>query len=129
MNAVVATHKAKQAYQSTQVENEDPVGLVVRLYDAMIGSLNRGAESMEVGRVGEAYEAVRLATDVIGQLQATLDLEQGGEIAANLDRLYVYCRREVLEAHVNLEADKLRGVSRLLTPLRDAWSEARTKIQ
>ncbi|MBP7149667.1 MAG: flagellar export chaperone FliS [Acidobacteria bacterium] len=126
MSVMVADH-ARRAYQTSQVQVEDGIGLVVQLYDGMIGFLGRGAELLRAQRLPEAGAQIRRATDIIGELQAVLDLDRGGEIAFNLDRIYVYCRRRIMEGHLQNDAAALDEVSRLLAPLRDAWSEAHDK--
>ena len=127
MNQVLVAQRARQAYQVAQVDSEDRMGLIVRLYDGMLGFLRRGAEAVSAGERREAAEAVRRATEIIGELQAVLNLEEGGEIASNLDRLYSYARRRVIESHAAADPAGLLEVVRLLTPLRDAWSEANVR--
>lgn len=127
MSTVVQAERARRAYQTTQVQMEDPLGLVVRLYDGMLMFLRRGAECLATGQRASASEAIRRAADIVGELQAVLDLQEGGEVAANLDRLYAYARRRIMESHLGADPAGLDEVVRLLTPLRDAWAEARDK--
>ncbi len=56
-----------------------------------------------------------------------LDLDRGAEVASNLDRIYSYCRRRIMEAHLQSDPTKLREIATLLGPLRDAWDEAHQK--
>lgn len=119
--------RARQAYQATQVQMEDPIGLVVQLYDGMLGFLRRAADHLECREAKSASDRIRRAADIIGELQAVLDMERGGEVAHNLDRLYAYCRRRVMEGHLRADPSALREVASLLEPLRDAWAEARLK--
>ncbi len=127
MSTAVLTERARRAYQTTQVQMEDPLGLVVRLYDGMLMFLRRGAECLATGQRVQASEQIRRAADIVGELQAVLDLQEGGEVAANLDRLYAYVRRRIMESHLGSDPAGLEEVVRLLTPLRDAWAEARGK--
>jgi flagellar protein FliS len=127
MTVAVASDRARQAYQANQVVEQHPMDLVVMLYDGLLGFLDRGAKAVEAGDPPAASEGFRRATDIIGELQAVLDMEAGGEIATNLDRIYTYCRRRVMHGHVNMDADAVREVIELLAPLRDAWSDARDK--
>ncbi|MDQ7006569.1 MAG: flagellar export chaperone FliS [Acidobacteriota bacterium] len=127
MNQFMLTQKARQAYQATQIEADDPMGLVVRLYDGMIGFLHRGADALAGGDPARAAEPIRRATDIVGELQAVLNIDAGGEVAVNLDRIYSYCRRQIMQAHLDKDPAGLREVAELLTPLRDAWAEAREK--
>ena len=127
MNQALMTQKARQAYQTTQLEADDPLGLVVKLYDGTIGFLNRGADALGAGDYPRAVEPIRRATDIIGELQAVLDLDAGGEVAVNLDRIYSYCRRRIMESHLQSDPAGLREIADLLVPLRNAWSEAQAK--
>jgi flagellar secretion chaperone FliS len=119
--------RARQAYQTNQVQMEDRIGLVIRLYDGLLSFLRRGAEALAAGKRAEAADPVRRAADIIGELQAVLNLRAGGEVAFNLDRIYSYCRRRLMESHLQSNPDGLNEIVRLLTPLRDAWVEARVK--
>lgn len=127
MNQAVMTQAARRAYQATQLQQEDGVSLVVQLYDGMLGYLRRGADMMADRNALGAAESVRRAVDIVGELQAVLDLERGGEIAANLDRLYTYCRRRIMESHLAADPSGLQEVAKLMAPMRDAWAEARVK--
>lgn len=127
MSQAVVQDRARRAYQATQIQTDDPLGLVVRLYDGMLAFLRRGADRIEARQLGEAADPIRRASDIVGELQAVLDMERGGEIARNLDRLYSFCRRRIMESHLQASPAGLREVARLLEPLRDAWAEARLK--
>lgn len=127
MNQSLLAEQARRAYQVTAIQQDDPLGLVVRLYDGMIGFLRKGADHLQGGRRGPAAEPIRKAADVVGELQAVLDLRRGGEVAFNLDRIYSYCRRRIMEAHLQGDPGGLNEIADLLTPLRDAWTEARLK--
>jgi flagellar protein FliS len=118
---------ARRAYQSTQVQAGDPIGLIVQLYDGVLAFLLGAAERFDAGDRAGGSEKIRRATDIIGELQAVLDMERGAEVAINLDRIYSYCRRRIMEAHLRRESAGLREVIDLLAPLRDAWAEARGK--
>ncbi len=123
MNLSLA-ERARHAYQTNEVRMDDPLGLVVKLYDGMLMFLRRGAELLDAGQRVPAAEPIRRATDIVGELQAVLNLEEGKDVARNLDRIYSYCRRRIMESHLQADAAGLHEVVGLLTPLRDAWSEA-----
>jgi flagellar secretion chaperone FliS len=57
----------------------------------------------------------------VAELQNTLDLERGGEVAATLDGLYDYMSRRVLEATSLNDAARIEEVRRLLETLRESW--------
>lgn len=127
MSQLLMAERARQAYQTNQVSMDDPMGLVVRLYDGMIGFLRRGADMLSAGQKAAAVEPIRRATDIVGELQTVLNLKEGGDVAFNLDRIYSYCRRRIMESHLQADPAGLLEIVRLMTPLRDAWAEARLK--
>ncbi len=127
MSYGVLAERARRAYQTTQLQMDDPLGLVIQLYDGMLMFMRRGSDLLAQGQRVAAAEPIRRATDVIGELQAVLNLKEGGDVAFNLDRIYSYCRRRVMESHLSGDPAGLNEIVRLLTPLRDAWSQAREK--
>jgi flagellar protein FliS len=54
-------------------------------------------------------------------LQASLNVEAGGEIGERLHALYSYMTRRLLEANVQQSEDMLVEVDRLLATLEEAW--------
>ncbi len=124
----LAVDRARQAYQVSQLHAEDSMGLIVRLYDGMLSFLEQGATHLDERDFASAATFIRKGGDIIGELQAVLNMEEGGEISSNLDRIYAYCRRRLMESHIHTDSEGLREVVRLLEPLRDAWVEARAKI-
>jgi flagellar protein FliS len=62
-------------------------------------------------------------------LQGSLDLEKGGEIAANLADLYEYCTRRLMHANLKNDVEAIREVKRLMGEIREAWSQVPELIQ
>jgi len=68
------------------------------------------------------HARLRQAESILAHLQGTLDLEQG-EVAQNLLSIYLFCRRHLNEARVELDPVKIEQVDNLLMTLRDAWDQ------
>jgi flagellar protein FliS len=66
-------------------------------------------------------EQIGKAVDIIGGLREGLNQEAGGEIAANLDALYDYLQRRLLQANLNSDITILDEVTHLLRPIKEAW--------
>lgn len=121
------TDRGIEAYRLNQLElsinSAEPVELIVLLYDGAIGSVRRAVLLLSASDVpGKAREITR-ATNIISELRAVLNLEKGGEIAANLAALYDYLRGQLLQANLKNSVEKLEEVAALLTDLRGAWAE------
>jgi flagellar protein FliS len=56
-------------------------------------------------------------------------MDQGGEIAANLERLYTHCMIRLIDVDRHNSADAANEVIRLLTPLRDSWAALADKSE
>jgi len=114
-----------KAYQTTgahgQVAAADPQRLIALL---LAGAIDRIAEARghlarsDVARKGEALGR---AVAIIGELNGSLDLARGGEIAANLRSLYDYAGRRLTEANLRNDASVLDEVAGLLREVKAGW--------
>ena len=66
-------------------------------------------------------EQIGKAIDIIGGLREGLNLEVGGEIAANLDALYDYIQRRLLEANLHSDIAILDELANVLRPIKEGW--------
>jgi flagellar secretion chaperone FliS len=106
--------------QLTAVSAASPVGLIVLAYDRLIDHLNIAAEQIALGQ--DSGETCAKAIDLIDLgLRASLNLREGGEIAANLNALYAWALNEILMGRLRKDAEKIRSVVRVLIPLAEAW--------
>lgn len=110
-----------QAYRQNQVHQASPVELVVMLYDRVILDLKTACTRLGEGNVKEKGKLVCHAVDIIAELQAVLDKEQGGEIAAKLDQLYTYMLGRITQANYDNDPKLFTEVIRLLEELQTGW--------
>lgn len=111
------------AYQQTQVQCGTPLELVVKLYDAAITNLVKARESLATGDLRAKRDAVSRAMAIVSELQSSLDLKDGGEIATRLDALYIYISGRILDFNVQRNVASLEEAHRLLVTLRDGWQQ------
>ena len=116
-----------QAYQTNAIHTAPPEQLVVMLYDGCLRFLRRAEKAAESGQAAGVTEAIARATAIIMELNATLDMERGGEIATNLRSLYFFLHRHLLEASKEASPEKIRQALGLVGDLRDAFAEAAKK--
>jgi len=119
----VAAYAAPQSYQQNAVLTATPGRLVVMLYDGAGRFLRRGAMAMRDRDLEGANGALQRPEAIVDHLLATLDYDRGGEIATSLRDLYLFCRRELNDARIAREADRIDTVAELLGELREAWAE------
>ena len=119
----MAAYAAPQSYQQNAVMTAPPGRLVVMLYDGADRFLRRAALAMEKGDIARSNEALQRGEAILDELLVTLDFENGGEIAASLRDLYLFCRRHLNEARTEKSPEKIEAVVGLLAELRDAFAQ------
>ena len=117
-------YASPQAYRQNSVMTASPGQLVVMLYDGMARFLKQAEIAAEEGAWGQATSRMTKADAILDELLVTLDLEAGGEVAARLQGIYVFCKRLLIESRIERSPDPLRQAARLLAELREAWAEA-----
>jgi flagellar protein FliS len=121
-------HAAKlAAYSSASahggVAAADPHRLVLMLMDGALERLAGARGCMERKDIGGKATLLNRAIQIIGELRGSLDSTKGAEIAANLDALYDYMCRRLLQASSKNDVKILDEVAKLLREIRDAWSQ------
>jgi flagellar protein FliS len=126
----LATYAGNQtaAYKQQSILTAPPGRLVVMLYDGCLRFLRRAEAAAEAGERPRMTDGVSRATAIIMELNATLDMERGGEIAANLRSLYFFLHRHLIDASREGSADKVRQAITLVAELRGAFAEAAKKV-
>ena len=114
--------QAATAYRQTETESRTPLELVVMLYDGALQHITAARAAMARGDAATGTRANSRALAIIGELQNTLDVERGGEVAKSLDELYRYLASCLVDASFRRDAAPLEEAARILKPLRDAWS-------
>jgi len=110
-------------YRETAIRTANPMELVVILYDGAIQSLHEAQAHLSGRNIAARVRNINRAVSIVSELQASLNLSEGGEIAVSLDRLYTYMKRRIFTANLEQKAGPLVEVIQLLENLRSAWSE------
>ena len=116
-------------YQKVNVTSEvldaDPHRLIQLLMEA---ALTRMAQSKGAIQRKDMEEKARLlgrVNEIIQTLQSSLDHTQGGELAGNLDRLYDYMIRRILEASSHNDTVMIDEVMGLMLEIKTGWDGIR----
>ena len=113
--------KKVSAYQDTAVTTQSKGRLIVLLYDGAIKFMKLAIRELEASNYEEKGKYIARAKDIINELNMVLDTETGGEIAANLRRLYLFMNRRLTEANTKKDPQGIREVIKLMEELNKSW--------
>lgn len=106
----------------SQINGATPHQLIVLLYDGAINAMKRAEIYFQSGNIPRRGEMISRAINIIDNgLRAGLDHEKGGQIAEELESLYEYISRTLLEANVTKSGEKLPHLIALMTEMSETW--------
>ena len=114
---------ARLSYREAAVRGASPVRLVILLYEQILEDVRNALAAQKEGDIEGRTRAINHAILVVGHLQTSLDREQGGKVAVQLDEFYNVLRAALVEAHCRQSTSALEKQISLLMGLRDAWCE------
>ncbi len=106
----------------TGVTGADRTRLILMLFDGLLDSLAGARGHIEHGNLAAKGRALGRASQIVLGLRGALDFEQGGELARNLDELYGYVTRRLLQAHAGDDVAAIDEVRGLMAEIRGAWA-------
>jgi flagellar protein FliS len=114
----------------SQVADASPARLVQIMFEHILtqltvaqGCMGRIKGNLPLVDVVTKGKAIGKAVRLIGQLDATLDMEKGGQIAANLRNLYLYMLARLTTANVNNDPDIVAEVANLIRNIKTGWDQ------
>ncbi|KHL68407.1 MULTISPECIES: flagellar export chaperone FliS [Pseudomonas] len=119
------SRSALQQYQQVnahaQVSEASPHRLIQMLQAGALDRIAQAQGAMSRGQTEMKGMLIGKAIDIIGGLREGLNLEAGGELAANYDRLYDYMARRLIEANRKNDVRILEEVAGLMRELKAGW--------
>lgn len=113
--------KGIKAYQDAAVTTQSKGRLIVLLYDGAIKFMKLAIKELEAQNHEAKGRYISRAQDIINELNAVLDLDAGGEMAANLRKLYCFMNRRLSEANTKRDPQIIREVITLMEELNQSW--------
>jgi flagellar secretion chaperone FliS len=106
----------------TSVFSSNGAGLVALVFERLFDHLHIAQEKLRSGE--SPSEEFKKSVDLIeAGLRVSLNFEQGGEIAQNLNALYTWASGQILLARLRKDPAVLAQVIKVLEPLAQAWRE------
>jgi flagellar protein FliS len=116
---MVAT--AYQKYKEQDVTMANPMALIVMLYNGCIKQLKLAQIAIDNKSYEDVNTHLKKGQNIISELVSSLDLQY--PISKDLLALYDFMLNEIVQANISKDRDKLEPVIRMLSSLRDTWSQ------
>lgn len=122
------------AYRQIDIESDirgaDPHRLIVLLFDGAESALRQALIRLEANDNAGRSESLLKAIDIIlTGLSASLNIEEGGDLATNLKALYDYMVSRLIHANLRKDPAAIREVQGLLGEISGAWREMGQKLR
>ena len=126
-------NQSYNAYKKASVNTASQAELVVLLYEGAVKKLASASSKfgpdgkLPVANIESFSSDVLRAEEIITELQVSLDMEKGGEIARNLMSLYLYFNDQLRSANISKNKEKIDSVLNMMSQLADSWRQAAEK--
>ncbi len=118
-----------QKYQNQSVQTASREKLLLMLYEGAIKFMKKAIASIEEKDIAGRGQNIGRAYDIILELNNTLDHKIGGEIAKNLEQLYMFITDRLTQANIQNEAQPIREAIKITETLYQGWIEAIQKLK
>jgi flagellar protein FliS len=110
-------------YQKTQVTTASREKVLLMLYEGAIRFTKLAHAALKQKKIAEKGKYISKATAILSELMATLDFKAGGQLAIDLENLYVFMIDKLIEGNIQNNPDCLAQVEQLLMTLYEAWKD------
>ena len=111
----------QQVNTGSGVEDASPHRLIQMLMEGVLQRLAEAKGAIQRDSAGDKGEAIGKAVTIVSGLRNSLNKDVGGEIADNLDDLYDYMQRRLLEANIASSEDIIDEVMALMRTIKSGW--------
>ena len=131
MNNPYLANESYDSYRSVDLEAKaataSPYELVLVLFDGLLDELARTRGHIEAKRYQEKGRSLEKCLNILNGLNSALDYDNGGEVVANLGRLYDYCAARLYRAGIDLDPAIIDEVVGLLSTIKQGWLGVQAK--
>lgn len=123
-------NNAYSAYKDINVKTASQGRLIVLLYEEAVKQLTFASSLFDtsgdipVKNIENFGKAIMKAQEIITELQVSLNMEKGGEIAKNLMALYIFFNKELTDANIKKDKSKIDSTLKMMKDLCESWRQA-----
>jgi len=116
-----------KVYREAAARSSSPGQLVLMLLDGALKFMDTAVQGFDESNFARRNELVHnnvvKSQAILSELQASLNLEAGGEFGGTMFKLYDYMLEQLRMANLKKVVEPIRVVIQLLGEIREAWSQ------
>lgn len=120
---------AYQKYKTTSIQSASKEKLLLMMYEGAIRFIKKAIVACEQNDVAERGANIGRAYDIILELTNTLDHKVGGDIAKNLEQLYMFVIDQLTQANIKGDKKPLEEALKIIETLYSGWQQAVEKLK
>ena len=120
---------AAQKYKQTSVQSASKEKILLMLYEGAIRYTKQALMAIDKKDIADRGLNIGRVYDIVMELNNTLNHEVGGEIAKNLEQLYMFITEQLTKSNATGDRKPLEEALKVLETLYSGWVEAIEKIK
>lgn len=122
-SAMISNINGYQAYQKNKYETASPHRLITMLYDGAIRFATQAIKQIETGNVEGTNQAIQKMQDIVFELIACLNFNEGKDIAVQLNNLYRYVIDLSIRSNIEKSVEPLQEAISIITEIKSSWEQ------
>ena len=115
--------KSIKNYDRTLIQTAGKLDLVILCYEKAIQLLNQAKDHYLDHETEKKVYKIKKVIDILNELNGSLNMDKGGQIAVNLQSIYTYLIKIILSGDINKDPSAYDDGIRILSELKEAWDQ------
>jgi len=123
VNTQYAAASYNQVKNHSAVEHATSHQLIDMLFDGVLERISQAKGAMQYKNIELKGTKINAAINIVSGLRENLNKDEGGELAENLDDLYIYIMGILSKAHTQNKEEYLDEAAILIGNIHSAWKQ------
>lgn len=120
---MISNFQGYQAYQKNKYETASPHRLISMLYDGVIRFANQAISQIESKHIEGTNQAIKRMQNIVYELIACLNFDEGKELAVQLNALYTYVIDLSIRSNIQKKVEPLQEAISIITEIKSSWDQ------
>lgn len=118
-----------QKYKRTSIESASRETLLLMMYEGAEKFMKKAIVACENKNIADRATYTGRAFDIISELNATLDHKVGGELASQIEQLYMFINEKLTKANITGDAQHIQDALKIVQTLHSGWKQAVSSLK